>query len=125
MHDERQYKRLLKNGVGKDLFLDGDLEFDSAGVGLGPDEGGVDEPNFHERSRDLFEAYRWKSTDQHRDQAAKWTKGPTKQFTGLGLGMLPCLWGGEESLASPAEHERRFFRDTLGDIDAVPKASDT
>lgn len=42
MHNERKDEGLLQNGIGENFFLDGHFDLDSAGMGFGPDEGGVD-----------------------------------------------------------------------------------
>lgn len=42
LHDEFYLESLLEQGVGLDFFLDGQLEFDSPGVGLCVDEFSVE-----------------------------------------------------------------------------------
>jgi hypothetical protein len=59
MHYEGEDESLLEDGMGEDFFLDGDFQFYTSGMGFGPDEGGVDQADFHEWSRDLLQAYRW------------------------------------------------------------------
>lgn len=45
LYDQHEDKCLLEDCAREDLLLDDDFEFESTGVGLGPEEGSVDEPD--------------------------------------------------------------------------------
>lgn len=59
MHDEGENEALLEDGIRQYFLLDADLEFDSPGMGLGPDERGIDESDLLEWSCDLFQTDSW------------------------------------------------------------------
>lgn len=56
VHDKDEHERLLEDRIRQDLLLNGDLDFNPAGMGFCPDEGGVDKSDLLEGTGDLFEA---------------------------------------------------------------------
>jgi hypothetical protein len=69
--DELDFKGLLEDGALKSFLLNGDLQLDTARMGFGPDERGVDDADFVQTT-----------------QLAK-TEG--EEFTGFGLGDEPLV----------------------------------
>lgn len=54
MNNKGKLESLLQDSMSENFFLNCNLEFDTSGMGFGPDERCVDEPNLHQRSGDFF-----------------------------------------------------------------------
>lgn len=147
MNDQGEFEDLLQNRVGQNFLLDSHFELDSSGMRFGPDEGSVDQADFHQRSSDLLQAdgcelvmyarqnppngqvssmclfpgFRAKLTVRSRMMEERLTK----QLPGFRLSVCPSLRRRQEPLATTAKVQCGLFGDTLGDINCVPQTSDT
>lgn len=101
--DELDLEGLLENGALEGFLLDGDLQLDTAGVRLGPDEGGVDDADFV--------------------QTTELAKTEGQKFTRLGLGNDPLVGRRQPTIAISALVEGSFSLNALryvdGELDTV------
>ena len=96
--------RLLENGAVEDLGLNGELDFDPLGVGLGPDELGVLELDFVE----VLEAF----------------DAEGEELFGLPLGFDPGLGGLEVAAALGAVEDLDALLEAFGDVHFRAEAVD-
>lgn len=101
--DELDLEGLLEDGALESFLLDGKLQLDTAGVRLGPDEGGVDDADFV--------------------QTTELAKTEGKKFTRLRLGDDPLVGRGQPTIAISALVEGSFSLNALryvdGELDTI------
>lgn len=124
MNNESKLESLLQDSMGENFFLNCNLEFDTSGVGFGPDERCVDESNLHQRPGDFFKTDSYEMAMSSRAIATT-IISLTKQLSRFRLNGNPGIGWRQELFTSSTKVECGFFGDALGNIHSISQTTNT